>query len=598
MTDPICEALMRRLSKLSKDIKRMTKKQRRQTVIDSAPYLNPEAVEQFGYMLEEVGEIVGRCAETIAKDTTRQLRTLVEFLVSPEYRAFVLASKELLEGAHHPGLFTKEIYAQNADIMNGVFSFLALLSLHNKKISIRQDLPEEVTPQEVKQWAIRALEREEATRAEGFCRELPVPAKDLDFHPVLPCCTWKTPHGPVMANATTLALLYLAEKAARELAPSPLVLAPVSTEKPVRRAVASLGGAHPEDLEKRSKLLKSKDPIRLEFRWDDGTALELPFEKAGPTAPLLAVAHKYGDVAVKHLLALFAFTWGARASAGQSFWWWPAEHLEVVGLKNNQQNRDNLKRWIEGMTKSRFFVHFPKGKPMRGPMVTVGMDIVAPFSDPEFALFLHLHPALYQGVTDQNGRPGNQWWPTPLELLRMPASPITGKVHVLAPVLGAMFRAGLHEGRGEAPPVARVSVERLESYLAVYREPNRKVDHRAAASLRRTLDAALESGFLSAWHLEGGELARGEGNIIATPGPMAMEILNTGEVPRPAWLPATSSDLKDWIQRQGKTTTQLGKMLGIPGSTLRRVSNYHPILPLPPNVRGALRRYLWRIPAI
>lgn len=388
-------------------------------------------------------------------------------------------------------------------------------------------------------------------------------------------------------HRSCVALLYKIERLLEFIAPSPPRVALVAVDRPPVRTMTGMVGSNWNLLESDSEiaLVSSEndptDPIKLEFRWKDGTQLELPIapDNAGP---FLAVAHKYGVASVRNLLVLSGLTWAARASAEQSFWWWPEEHLELANLKDNKDNRKSLIEWIQTMTQAQLIAHYSTGAPICGPLITVSL------TDGD-AYRLHLHPALFRGVTNEDGRPGKYWWPMPLELLKLPADRTAGKIHILAVLFGSFWRASLPD------PVARINSGRLVEYLAIRSRDDRELDRRAAKTLQRTLEAGQKCGLIGDWDFQQGSIERLSATVVAQPGKSALDILKTSNIPKPAWLPATGKDLERWMQASDVTSFQASEILSIPDSTLRRLRSYKE-RPLPTRVRQAFRSYLWKEP--
>jgi len=382
-----------------------------------------------------------------------------------------------------------------------------------------------------------------------------------------------------------MALLYLAWQAVRLGIPASPTVGLVSVETAPARLVTSMVGADARELSGNAEIWTDEaEPTRLIFEWHDGEQLELDY--AGPDAnPLVRIAARYGIAAVRDLLGLYLFTWAARAPAGDSLWWWPDEHLALTGLAQGKDGRRRLRTWLSRMKQTRLKVHYATGNPLSGPVVTESATDGSAYR-------LHLHPALYRGVANEEGRPGKYWWPVSVNLLRLPADRSAGKVHVLAVVLGQQWRGELRK-TPDAPPVARINVARLAEKLAIRPQGGRNLERRAADTLRATLDAGKEGGLVGDYRVERGSLDALSGVLVVTPGEEAMRIREEGVIPKAAWLPATGGDVAEWLRRMALTKAAAGDRLGIPGPTLRRVCSTHRNRPLPPKVRAAFRRALW-----
>lgn len=448
--------------------------------------------------------------------------------------------------------------------------------------TLRGEWPPDVLPLDVAQWAKETLNQ---TSPSGKAGDLLLRLASDGLQLVDPGDLTLDHDTYVDLQATGLALLYLAEHRAKLAVPAPFQMSLVAVDPPPVRTITSLGGTHPQTLSDSAKLFfqDPNDPTRLDFTWDDGSQLELELYPAS-CGPLVAVSYKYGIAAVRDILALYAFTWAARANARESLWWWPDEHLELVGLANSKDNRKRLKTWLDAMTRCQLTVRYKTGSPLTGPLVSV-------IATDGSAHSIHLHPALYRGVTGDDGRWSNKWWPVPMALLRMPADHSAGKIHVLAPVLGSMWRASL--AKGNPHPVARIGTKRLAKYLASGYRIDRDCDPIAAKRVEKTLEAGKQAGFINDWKVERGSLDRFTGVLVATPGKQATEVLDTGDIPKPAWIPQTGNDLKRWMHALGISSVEASTLLGIPDRTLRRARSDYGDRPLPPRIRKALRTYLW-----
>ena len=385
-----------------------------------------------------------------------------------------------------------------------------------------------------------------------------------------------------------MALLYLTERSVKAVTPTPPQITLMAVDRAPIRTMTSLSGADPRDLVNGAHLYEDKSPDQptsLEFTWPDREQLELPFLPPG-TGALVAVQHKYGPAAVRDLLAIYLFTWASRARANETIWWWPDEHLEMVNRKQSKELRNSLLSRLHNLHESRLTAHYADGTPIRGP-------ILASIETDGSAHLIRLHTALYRGICREDGTPGNRWWPIPIELLQLPADGTKGRVHILAPVLGYLWRGALPASKGI--PEAKIGSERLATYLAIHlRDETRKRDPRAGKQLEETLRAGKLCGLVKDWRVERGKLDNLTGVIYATPGPLIQNILTTGEIPRPERLPATGEDLAKWMEIADYGSKDAGLFLDIPASTIRRVCSTHWGRPLPVKVRQALRHALWK----
>jgi len=384
-----------------------------------------------------------------------------------------------------------------------------------------------------------------------------------------------------------IALLYLAESACR-MDTGPFHLAPISVDKPAVRAMTALVGAHPNRHERGTHEVRPDDddrPTRLYFTWEDGTEAQLELGLYENMGPLEAVGRRYGRASVRDLLTLYFCTFAARQPAGEVFWWWMDEHLELAKLPDTKDNRARLRGWLERMSRTKLVAHYEAGKPLTGPLVTVALDDGDAFK-------LHLHPALFRGVETELGL-GTYWWPTPRSLLAQPADGSAGEVHLLAPVLGQLWRADLPRRR-DGGPVAKIGADRLAQRLGINRRKDRNRDTEAARKLRLTLEAGKDAGLVGEWRIEGGDLETGTGTIYATPGAASLAVVSQkpASLPRPPWLPSTGAELRAWLVQKGLPSAEAGDLLGVSASTLRNWTS-RGTRPLPKKARAALRAAVW-----
>ena len=554
--------------------------------------------------LREALAVVKREADGMAAELTRHIVYFVRALGAPELTDAVLAHPEVGDLWPWPEPWPKRdgvrvewtLWAELRDNLDPT------RTLEHTRESQREhndedprpvqagDLwrywwPSDATTGDVAKWAQRALNR--LADGRGDAELAKAKAGHMLMNPPL-----VVPEGEVLSGGA-MALLFLAERVARighQAAPDVFLL---SVERAPVRTLTSLAGAHPEKTERTAAVRRhraSDDLLRLKFHWPDRDPTQLDLEDmslpAGAT-PLVAVAHAYGDAAVRDMLALYLFSWVARAPAGAGVWWWPDEHLEVVGLNpRDKDNQRRLRELLDRLKRSRLEARYRTGRPLVGP-------VVAEVLTDGVARKLHLHSAMYRGVTSEEGDPGNYWWAMPTEMLRLPTNRTAGRVHVLGPVLARKWRAAWSKRKRPGDmPEARVDVERLADSLAI-QGTQRRQDPRAADTLRASLEAGKSCGLVKSWRVERGNLDRLTGTLYVTPGEQALEVLRTATVPKPAWIPATGADLARWLPTLNISRQDVAKWLGIGDRTLRRLTNTHRSRPLPTRVRAALRRYLW-----
>jgi len=383
-----------------------------------------------------------------------------------------------------------------------------------------------------------------------------------------------------------IALLLLLEHECR-IEPAPFEVTLISVDKPAVEAMSGLAGSNPSRFSGGRAVAVSDPadddrPVRLEIEWHDGTQLEL--DLYGDTPTLEAVGRKYGPSAVQNLEALCALTWAGRKNANELLWWWPDEHLELVGRPNTPDNRASLLLWLGRMQQATLRAHFHKGPPSNGPLVAVNETAGA-------ARLLRLHSALYRGVATEAGELGTYWWAMSMKVI---AEPPGTRVHVLAPVFGQLWRQGITKRKAGQAPTLRIGAGRLMERVGIHRRKGRARDPIAARKLRDALEAGKRSELVGDWELEGGDLDLGTGVIHATPGEPTMSVLSgsPANTYRPAWIPATGGELRAWIRQKGLNSKGAASRLGAAPATVRRWTNLGG-RPLPPKARKALRELLW-----
>jgi len=405
----------------------------------------------------------------------------------------------------------------------------------------------------------------------------------LGFHARLPDGRWYT------VDRSSYPILYLAEKAASLGAPGTLPShAPVDMGPVPVRMAGLLAGASPEDMKPAGRIGKHRIEPILRVKWEgdpegDGTVghqLDLPLW-GDPTNIMLYIQRRYGDAAVRNLLALYLFAWTSRTPTGESFWWWPEEHLDLVGLASSKENRAALRSWLENMKGGVLTVQYADDMKITAPIVASTAFAEGAGGT---ALRLHLHPALCRNLPGSKDSDGF-WLPVPLALFRLDAKGTHGKPHPAAFVLGRMFRASLKDG---AIGSVRIGVELLARRLGISYRTDRVKDPRAAETVRKTLESLRSAGFIESADLERGTL-EGNGLLVIRPGRLALD----AALSRPRWIPATVGDFKAWMHETGFSSIELEGMIGVPASTIRWAKRGPPERPLPTVLRAALRSYLW-----
>lgn len=521
--------------------------------------------------------------EQLVASTARDIEVAVGDIIAPEYQDAVLSRGELADQWWW-SLKTK------AGLL-----MLAAGDPFMGSAAPRGVSPGEIPPLDVARWAAPKLARCSDNGREAHPTHIgSIPVRTPKFsevnylatsekHGALPGFTLLHPdedgtviqvlHGHQVA-------LFLAERAAQAVTPRPFTSALVSVDNATVLAVESLAGVHPSNLREGASVEKLARqpgmPTAWTFFWDDGKKFQLELQLDDPSSPFLAIGRHYGDAAVRELVALFFFAWANGSRPGE-WWWWPDEHLELVGLSRNKENRAAVAARMSRLQNTRLEAHFESGKPLVGPLVGHRMTDGT-------ARKLALHDALYAGVRRPDGTYGNYWWPVPLAQLRLNATGSAGRAHVLSVVAGSLFRANLTK------PYASITAGRLTDRLGIARRNDRDTDTRAARELRQTLDKGQAAGMVSRVECE--DLSDPRAVVRLYPGEEALRVAAGVAPHRPAQLPATGADLDQWVREARITLKDATQMLELPYSTLRRAVGYGE-RPLPTNVRAALRRRLW-----
>ena len=465
-------------------------------------------------------------------------------------------------------------------------------------------LPGTLTPLEVARWARDALNR-----------AAPSPLA-LGDHVVRDAEAGRFPHGigfnDLHFPAGSLALLYRAETAVRTVTPRPLTMPPVDVTQHTVRTLTTIGGAKqclvardPRAVCAQIKASPRPDePARLviyfaDARSDRRLQLSLPYDEAGP---LTAIAARYDDgpAIVRDVLAIYAFQWARFSQPPGPFWWWPNEHLRMIGVQPTAQNRADLLARMDRAHAILIEASYGQGDPIVGPMIA-NLASVRPEHKGsgkggrralDRARKIAIHDALYTGIRAPDGEPGNWWWLIPTELLRAPADRTSGRVHVLAPYLGSMFRTQLKEGR-TGPIRVKVTAGRLALTLGIRGrlQDGRQRDDR----MRRTLETTLEEGRrlgICKSSVISGTLDQDNAMVIFEPGDSMQQLMDARQRKPPAHVPETGDEFDRWLAASGWTTRETATTLRVSTRLVQLAARYG-LRPLPWPIRNALRRYLW-----
>lgn len=463
-------------------------------------------------------------------------------------------------------------------------------------------LPGTLTPLEVARWARDALNR-----------AAPSPLA-LGDHVVRDAEAGRFPHGigfnDLHFPAGSLALLYRAETAVRTVTPRPLTMPPVDVTQHTVRTLTTIGGAKqclvardPRAVCAQIKASPRPDePARLviyfaDARSDRRLQLSLPYDEAGP---LTAIAARYDDgpAIVRDVLAIYAFQWARFSQPPGPFWWWPNEHLRMIGLPPTAENRSRLLARMDRAHAVLIEAFYGQGDPIVGPMIA-NLASVRPEHKGsgkggrralDRARKIAIHDALYTGIRAPDGEPGNWWWLIPTELLRAPADGTTGRVHLLAVYLGSMFRTQLKDGR--VGPV-KVTARHLANVLGYSgRQDGRLRDDRMKRGLETTLEEGRRLGIGTPTVVRG-TLDRDNALVEFELGNRVQECIERRQRPLAAFVPATGDEFERWLSDSGLTTRQTATLLDVSTRLVQLAARYG-LRPLPWPVRNGLRSYLWK----
>lgn len=535
-------------------------------------------------MVSDVAKIVKRHSEEFINDTANEIEDLAKVLVPQEILERVLCVQELADRWAWPSSFS---------IAHGALSVLVASNQWLSDTRLFYEWPPGVTSAELWTWAGSKIEKispESANSLNLTLKKRDETLADGNWPLGIP---WGFPWGtnPIKSiPLTVLAWLYYAEQTARSVLPAAPKGYLLDIQKPTVRTMKIMNGSHPVSWENdegvaRSIYADDKTIERIVCRWHDGGQLELFADTEENDNIFLELARKHGPAAVRTFHFVYFLYYAQRARAGESVWFWPEECLEICGLQPSKENKAEIQAFIQNMSRSNAEWHFRHGKPLKAPLLAcTATDTVA--------LQLKLHPGMYRGVQHEDGTLGTYFWLMPQELLSASVKRNADRVHTLAAIAGGMFRASLNK-YGDVRP-AKIGASKLAPDLGIRGRRNRDTDERSAKTLRTTLNSGVEVNFFSQWEIEHGRLEDLSAVLVLHPSAEAIELVSgRRRIERPAFVPSTGLELADWLKKAGLNATEAGEQIGVPGSTMRRVTATWGARPLPYNVRRALRDHLW-----
>ena len=356
--------------------------------------------------------------------------------------------------------------------------------------------------------------------------------------------------------------------------------------------VSALAGVDPHGRPGGQLLKVDGDAVKLVFRWSDQKNKgQLTLRPADCDHPLLAVAWEYGDAAIRDLVAIFALAW-ARGAKPAGLWIWPEELLDMMGLANNKTNRAALNARLDRLDQTYLEAYFEDGPPFKGAVLRTV------FTEGS-ARQVTLHPALYSGIRDPNadatgraapGSFGNYWCPMPVSLVQVPAKRSSGRLHTFGVWASGAIRHNLQALRSGESDCVEVTAARLASRLGINWRDDARRDSRTGQDLERTLRSAQAASVVDRWTASG-PLSDPKTRIDLYP---VIGTLSSARAPFPASIPATTGELRGWLNKRGWSARDLARQLnGTTERTLQRTLKTPEWRPLPSRVRAALRRWLW-----
>lgn len=569
---------------------------------------------------KDVANVLKESSEELAQVIAADITAGVNALVPKESRDLVSRRKDL--GQQWP------LYVAHgrmpAKVSNGrpLTPWVALwLARQLEPGTVPQDIvgidwPPTVAPVDVAEWVAGQLQGPEQDRwrdMQDLVRmgaHLPALAIFPTHDPRNVDCPWPTgctceakeaglDGGFLCVPPGGLALLYIAEKTAQQIKPKRFDQMLLSSTRPSVRCATALRGADAID-NCRPHRVQEETEFKVTFKWagtgvKEPQQLELSYAGNPDDDPFLQIRYVYGDAAVRDVLGYTALSWAAGARAGQGSWVFIDELLELCGLKDNKDNRKAVRDRLTRFNKTTMTVttNEPAGrvktKGKRKPR-SVSQALVTSTSTAaegeaksavRYAVRVEPHPALFWGITREDGSAGNKWWSSPIGLLSAPSS---SGVHTASIIACNLWRGSMT--RGNDKPRARIRLREFADRLGVDQVHSgiSGKEKRAADYIRRTLDVMKETGIASDWSHDGGDFDHLEGVICIWPGLV-------GPPNRPGWIPATGTELKGWLKRHGLTQKQLADMIDVSAAAIKS-SVAGGFIPISPGVRRALRMFL------
>ena len=252
------------------------------------------------------------------------------------------------------------------------------------------------------------------------------------------------------------------------------------------------------------------------------------------------------------------------------------------------ERRDLLKK-MERLECTNLVAKFADGETETGPLVALRQRTTK--GKRLLSANLEIHPAIMRGIY---GPGGLSYWPTSLQILKVPALPGRGDVFPIAVIVGQQFHIEAKR-RNVARPVAKKNGrDLLESIGGRWRQ-DRTADSRAGKRLTEALEAAQACNIIDSFELSGDPSA--PDTIWRMPAPQDAVDMVHGRTPllRPSTVPNTGTALGIWLDHLPKNIKKkdIAAHLKVSTRALRDAVKRGQ-RPLPGSLRVRLADYLWR----
>jgi len=305
-----------------------------------------------------------------------------------------------------------------------------------------------------------------------------------------------------------------------------------------------------------------------------------------------ALHHWIGADAVAHALSLLVMTWAARARPLESAWIWPTEALELQGLSTSKLNLAKWRASLETLSRVELCVRVKgSNRPAyRGPVCHEsryrnGCRGKSP-------VLVTWHPVIMEALTRSDGTPGSTWIGASSDFLSIRPGRAGDPVHLVAMATGRQFYSKWarsvrqRDGYTHQDLSVAIRANLLASYAGPLPEAKRD-KRRIHDRLRRSVSQLLEAEYYGSarWEKDVGPL---DAKLVVTPGPRAMAAFH-GAVPvLPSYVPATGTDVREFLNDTGRTAGDLATELGLTEANVWKVCQRYRADPLPAAWRARL----------